>query len=301
MADPLFVVPTTITEYYDKKILTKRRGVLLKQGQTAYIRLTMLDSIGNSVDLSAYVPEGLSENEQVVGMFREVVGLSRNGCFDAQYGEVTDAETGEVVMPVPDLLTTVPGVFICEVGILNDAGRLHFSNTLYLYVERGLFQVTDPDAEFVVISGDSGPPTIDDIRLSIRDNGPEDNLLLDNFEFDIAEICSAAQRAVTYWNESQPPISVVFDTMSYPFREMWLRGIVGLLFQKAGSRHFRNDLAYSAGGINMADQNKWQQYLPLGKDLWNEYTTWVRQKKVQINAEAAIGSLGSTYGWFRNF
>lgn len=296
----IFTISPVVSKHYDNTIPSKRRGVEASKNQCVNISMQMLDTQGDVVDLTPFDIALSVPSDQVKVRFAEAVfgstGMARNSSqvLEEESGEISDAETGTVVFPVPTTLTELPGVYIAEVAILNSGGYMHFSNTIYIYVNQGLFNTGN------TIAVTAGPPTLDDIRLAIRDNGPEDNLLLDDIEFDIAEISSAAQRVVMTWNEAQPPIQIFFNTQNFPFKEKMLLGMTGLLFRAAGMRSFRNDFPYQAGGLSIDDMGKWKQYLPVGKELWEEYTTWVRQKKAQLNAEAAIGSLGSSYGFYRN-
>mgnify|MGYP003344969451 FL=1 len=104
-------------------------------------------------------------------------------------------------------------------------------NTFYLAVERGIFGM--PEREFL------GPPSLAEVRLHIRDF-PENNLLLDDYEFDEAEVYMAAERCVMYFNEISPPIQQRFTTKNFPFRYHWLEGIVYYLFITAADWHRRN-------------------------------------------------------------
>jgi hypothetical protein len=93
----------------------------------------------------------------------------------------------------------------------------------------------------------------------MRDNGPADNSLLDDVEFDAAEITQAVLRPIMYWNETPPPIQPLLTTKTFPFREMWMVGIQSYLFDMVSSHYRRNQLAYNAGGLSIDDKNKEQQ------------------------------------------
>jgi len=296
-----FIIRPVTTRFYDNIVQGKRRGVQISQGQYANIVMEMRDPQGNVVDLTPFSLPLSIPTEQVLVRFGEAVyattGVSGNAAItlEEETGEITDAASGLVQFPISTSVSELPGVYIAEVGIFSAGGHMHFSNTIYIYVNKGLFTGTSSAAAV----SNFGPPTLEEIRVAIRDNGPQENLLLDDLEFDIAEIGDCVKRAVMAWNEAQPPINVFYTTRNFPFKENLLRGTIGLLFRTAGMRSFRNEFQYSAGGLSINDQSQWKQYLPIGNEFWEEYRTWVRQKKAQFNAEAAMGSLGSAYGFYR--
>jgi hypothetical protein len=58
----------------------------------------------------------------------------------------------------------------------------------------------------------------------------------------------------------------------------------------------RNRLGTSAGGISIDPENKEREYLRAYQVLVGEWREWMKLKKVEINAAAFSGSVGSTYG-----
>lgn len=289
--NPLYTVSPVVTQVYDRYVPTKRRAVVVKQSQTAVIQMPLLNQAGNPIDLSAYALPASEPSEQIVIRFQEALGI-RTDVHEAT-GEVDDQDQGLVAFALPDGVIQCPGVYTCEVAVFDALGRMYLSNTLFVFVERGLFNQFGASA-----APYPGAPTVDEIRLSMRDNGPEDNRLLDDYEFDAAELCWALVRAVQFWNTCQPPIGLYYDTVTYPLRDLWLEGVCGQLFEMAANRYMRNDLQYSAGGVAVADQAKWQQYYAAGERRWAGYVAAVRAKKVAVNMGMAMGGLGSSYGVF---
>jgi hypothetical protein len=165
---------------------------------------------------------------------------------------------------------------------------LVFSNILYLVVERALFGAASPR---------QGPPTIAEVRLALRDY-PETNLLLDDYEFDDAEIALAASRIVDYFNELAPPLGRYFTTDDFPWRFHWLEGIAWQLFITAAHWHRRGELPYSAGGVQINDIGKEKQYLQAAMQQMQLFKEWASKKKVQLNMEDGFGGIGSEYGWY---
>jgi hypothetical protein len=166
------------------------------------------------------------------------------------------------------------------------------SNILYVSVERGLLGVGGSGAP-------PGPPSMAEVRLELRDY-PEVNRLLDNYEFDEAEILHAALRCVDYFNEVPPELDQRFDSSNFTWRYHWMEGIVYHLLQVAISWLDRNKLNYSAGGVQVDDLGRSGPYIAhmqMRKQKWEE---WVKRTKTRLNAESGFLSLGSEYnqsGW----
>jgi hypothetical protein len=142
--------------------------------------------------------------------------------------------------------------------------------------------------------GMTGPITIADVRLACLDlnnatDGTPFSSLLDDFESSDAEIASAIRRAVALWNDT-PPIMITYDTYSFPFREMWLRGTVAILLKMCAIRYMRNNLSYQSGGIAINDQAKNAEYTSIANEMMQEYITWAKTVKVGQNMQMCWGA-----------
>lgn len=204
---------------------------------------------------------------------------------------IVDAARGLVRSdPLPASLVRYPGVYLEEWAFFDTNANMLFSNQCCTFVRRGLFGVnSDPNLRNL------GPPTLEEIRLSMRDNAPADNMLLDDVEFDAAEISQAVLRPIQYWNETPPPIRPLLTTKTFPFREMWLLGIHAYLFDMAANHYRRNQLSYSAGGVAIDDKNKEPQYRAASQQLQQQFREMLRAKKIEINISLFSGTLGSPY------
>lgn len=129
-----------------------------------------------------------------------------------------------------------------------------------------------------------------DVRIWLRDNDPEANVLLDDFEFEPEEIRAAMTHAVDYWNETPPDVGT-YDYDRFPYRFALLRGTAANLLFMAAHRFRRNQLNYSAGGLTVDDQNKYQQYDSAGGRLWEEYKQWVTTAKRSVNVDMGWGTV----------
>jgi hypothetical protein len=279
LCGPQAIIRPPVTRLYGTELPTKRRAIYVQQGLSTALELPLFDTNGNPIDVAEC-------DLEFICRIREVIS-TRSNDLSEENGSLTIDDTNNVQVTLPATIRNTAGVYHLEVGGFQDDNMI-ISNRFYLWIDRGLFGSSrHPTA---------GPPTLDEVRLYIRDNAPEENLLLDDFEFDLAEICQATENGVRYWNESQPPINLCFDTTTYPVRDKWLTYIAGHLFIVAAHRFRRNQLAYQAGGVAVDDQNKFQLYAQTGMTLQQDYKEWVKQKKVQINCEAAITHQGSAYG-----
>lgn len=139
-------------------------------------------------------------------------------------------------------------------------------------------------------TGNGGYLTDVDVRVWLRDNDPDANLLLDDYQFTTEEIRAAMTHAVDYWNET-PPYVGAYDYDKFPYRYALLRGTAANLLFMAAHAYRRNQLQYSAGGLSVDDQNKYQQYDAAGGRLWDEYKQWVATMKRSVNVDLGWGTI----------
>jgi hypothetical protein len=270
-----------VTNFYGIPLPTKRRAVAIPGGGVVAVRIQLFDPTGNPVDIT----DCGGQAGTVTVRMREIIAPASTD-FTELPGEIDVPTEGIIFFTIPTTISNTPGVYLSEIGVFDGADNLMFTNQLFIWVNSGLFST----------STYNGPPTLDEIRLFIRDNAPEENLLLDDFEFDLAEICQAAANAVRYWNEASPDVGLYFTTVTYCARHKWLQAIGAHMLIVAAHRFRRNHMPYQAGGVAVDDQNKFQLYDQAGTLLMQEYKEWVKLKKVAINCFAAISTSGSPYG-----
>lgn len=323
---PAVVAPSTDIDCEVQNMITAKQTIVdgcavlpkmqcheVQMGQDARLLWHMKNQQGEAVNLTdciagcASQSSASSANSQANDMFdaistpgcgiqlrmRELSGcnpqLDQVHCIDV---DVMDSGTGFVrAKSLPEEITRHAGVYIEEWGVFTADNRMLFSNQCCTFIRRGLFGLSSNMSE-----RNLGPPTLEEIRLSMRDNSPADNLLLDDLEFDAAEISQAVMRPIQYWNEIPPPIRPAQTTKTFPFREMWLLGIQAYLFDIAASHYRRNQMAYNAGGIAIDDKNKEQAYAGMSSRLMQQFQGMVQAKKIEINISLFAGSVGSSYG-----
>ena len=291
-------------------ILTRTFAVEIPGQQKATIEYVMRDRNGAPVDLRACLcladdssesfSELSSESSECACpyklVFRLAEYLSGGGC---QYpARLVDGETSKVAVDLLPENTEQPGVYFGEFALVecdmdlsdNPTGdtTVVFSNKMYVIIGRNLWNNRMSCVSPV------GPPSIAEIRLHLRDTDASESYLLDNVAFSDEEIALAMYLPVQYWNEIPPPIGM-HTTASFPYRYHWLMAIAGYLFLTMAEQQRRNNLAYSAGGVQVNDQNKEPSYEQAAKRRLDEYKEFVRRKKAEINLSNAFGFVGSQY------
>lgn len=288
-------------------VLPKLQCHEVQMGQDARLLWNMKNPQGEEVNLTDCIGDCPSQSSQAGDSFdpistpgcgvelriRELTGC--NPQQDKVYPvdvEILDMGTGYVrSASLPEAVTREPGVYIEEWGVFTEDHRMIFSNQCCTFIRRGLFGLSND-----INKRNLGPPTIEEIRLSLRDNSRADNLLLDDVEYDAAEMAQAVLRPIQFWNETPPPLRPAQTTKTFPFREMWLLGIQAYLMDIAAQNYRRNDLQYNAGGVSVADKAKEQSYASASARLMREFQDQCRAKKIEINIALFSGSIGSPYG-----
>lgn len=303
------VIAAPVSQVNGRYVLSRMRAVRVGGGQKPVIRWTMLNQQGEPVSLDDC---GLSPGSEssagsgVVGVIgtpihaevavklrlRDQLSIG-NANLPTQYeyvAEVVDSENGIVEVQLPRESTTVPGVYFAEMAVVgtDDDGKeyVHFSNTFYVIIEQGHWSAK---------RGLSGPPTLAEIRLHLRDSSAEENFLLDTVKFDDAEIALAIARPIQYWNEIPPDLGVRYTTQNFPWRYHWLEAICANLFWMAAENFRSNNLTYSAAGVQVNDQDKEPNYERAADRRNANWLEFVKRKKSEINLNSAFGGIGSSY------
>lgn len=303
MAD-LSIVTAGIRSIDDCPALRRIKAFLVDQGVQATLEHVFRDRTGNPVDLSGYLVDASessasSESATVppdgslVLRVKEALASGLNSVCNPLWeivGNSPEPSAGLVHARLPASLVEHAGLYVLNWAIKDVNGDVVFVNDGLLSVERSQFAM-----EEMTRAKDLGPPTINEIRMELMDTSSADNALLDDIEFSDDQLLNAIAKPIELWNETPPPIGVM-TTRDFPYRGAWRRGIIAQLLLTAAHNYRRNMLQVQAGGVTVADKNKEREYLAAGRDLWQEYTAWLLNKKVEINARAVAGSFGSTYG-----
>lgn len=273
-------------------VLTRTRAVSVSQGQCAVIDWQMIDNQGRPVDLRPCEASTPENTFKIVFRLKEQLALGNARVPLQVDAEIMEASEGKVRVELTRGMTEFPGIYYGEMALVRapveDANNpcVIFSNMLSVIVNRSTF---GPQGQ------QSGPPSIAEIRLHLRDSSPAESYLLEHVMFDDAEIALAITRPVMYWNEVPPPLDTTYNTQNFPFRYHWLEGICANLFFMVAEQYRRNQLSYSAAGMSVDDQNKEASYERAGQARWQAYREWVRATKASINLESCYGEVTSNY------
>ena len=283
-------------------VLTRLKAFIVDQGVVCTLEHTCRDRrTGNPVNLSDYTntppdpsrdpppypPEG--------AVFLRVkdwcgVGLDdvNNRVWEIR-GNFVNINEGIVEATLNSEIVDDAGIYELSWGIRDRYGDLVFTSPAIMSVERTLFSLNTLNVRNI-----QGPPTINEIRMWIMDSAPSENFLLDEVEFSDEQILLAITEPVHYWNQTPPHVGI-FNTKNFPYREMWLKGIVGNLYEMVAAHYRRNFLQTNGGGVMVADKAKEKEYLSEALRLKKEYQGFVINKKVQINIHNYFGNVVSDY------
>ena len=282
-------------------VLSKTRVLTVPRGIQGIIRWQFRDREGNAINLGDIINNAVSgtttttppPSGQVIFRFANAFPCTVSTSLVHQIiGEGYNANEGWVQVEMSELLSDSPGIWRFEIAVTDSQGVPQRVDTGLLSIEHGLFPVVDA-SKFV------GPPTINEIRIHLRDSSFE-NDLLGNVEFDDAEILACIIRPIQQWNE-HPPEVAYFTADNFPYRHNWLDAITARLLRIGAHWYRRNNFKSSQGGVTVADRDKEREYLVAAKELDDRWHEFIRLKKLEINVNAASGSVNSTYGsgWIR--
>ena len=276
--------------YNDCPVITKTRVVSVAKGVCDTVVWEIRDRNGAVVDVSSYLDVGnppTADDGQVIFRFNDATGSTNLIHQVIGYTESTaDAQVGKVKVSLTNALVNDAGIYSFEVGITdkNNSSALVVVDRGMLSVERGFFG----NAGNV-----SGPPTIGEIRMQLRDTQIE-NDLWDDVEFDDAEILWSLARPIREWNETPPNVKH-YTSQNFPFHHYWLIACTANLLKIAASWYQRNHLPASHGGITVDDKNKANPYLQVAMQLQGEWQDFIKTKKVELNAALVYGRVDSPY------
>ena len=266
-------------------VLGKTRHVSISEGQTATVSWPLRDRKGNTISLGACVT---SSSSSLSGDDSKIlVRIADAICPSTIYqvvGSVSDFSDGIVTFEIPDGVAEVAGIYQMEIGVIDANGKMISSEKGYISVERGLFGD---------ITNLTGPPTIEEIRLQLRDTLLENDLIGD-VEFQDVEIINSILRPIREWNETPPEVSDL-NASNFPWHYNWVNAVIGNLLFTAAHWYERNNLPSQHGGVTVNDRAKANPYLAIAQQLRGEWKEFVIRKKIEINIDLGMTDFGSDY------
>lgn len=255
----------------------KRRAVAVDQAMRVNLQMAFLDEQGLATDLTG--------RSAFLAKFQEATYSSATSVNSDV--ELVEAASGTLRARIPASIVAKPGVYVAEIGILNEDEELIGLNRCYVLVRKNSWAATGTP---------KGPPDLDSIRLSLRDNDFVDNELIDAYGFDLAEICTAITQSVLRWNETPPDLARArYNTQTFPYRDIWLVGIRAYLFNLAEEYYRRNHLQYNAGNTSIDDKNRHREYGQAFLSTTKQFIDEVQRKKVALNIAGGFGIFTSPY------
>lgn len=207
---------------------------------------------------------------------------------------VLDGDEGYVTLSLNANDLNRAGIFIAELDV-----RSEDSQTAGLYQASPYWLVVEPTVNDRLDTGaGSGPITISEIRLLLRDECPAQNFLLDDFEFDDSQIVFAMTQPIEEFNETNMP-RTHYVVRNFPYKFHWRRAVVGYLLEIASRGYMRNHLDYQAGDVAVQDKRKFEAYALAAEALLKDWRRWMVQEKMNINVSQGYGTLRSGYSRVR--
>ncbi|MEM2003816.1 MAG: hypothetical protein QXQ37_04100 [Nitrososphaerota archaeon] len=266
-------------KYFGEEVRLRKRGIAAKQNHIVKYQINLLNDDGSNVNIDELASEYSIDSPKAVLAIREASLIHPEVYIEP--ATIKDAETGLIEFILPQEVRSVPAIYNAEIGIVdensNEQDKIYVSNSFYVYNEPSNW--TTKNYTLIPIS---------EIRLSIRDSDAIENELINNFEYDVAEISYAATRTVQFWNEI-PPSVYFFDTSTFPFRNLWLTGIQLFLFEIIEEHYRRNYFPHSSGGLAVDDKNKFRIYHEAWAARLQLFRNDVMRQKIRINAEFTSG------------
>jgi hypothetical protein len=135
----------------------------------------------------------------------------------------------------------------------------------------------------------------DQIRMFIRDYANK-NILIDDVQFNDAELNLALEMAVSDYNSVTPQTMLTPSSFPQHLKYLLMVGTARFLMMSESFLQIRNQSTYQDGEISpIGLDDKMAQYAQLAQQLKAEWDDRVRQVKTQNNMEAAYNSVGSGY------
>jgi hypothetical protein len=268
-------------------VRVKTRHISVPKGINAIADWPMRTPDGAELDLSALfsTDESASESDSQGSITVRFATVDSEIFVDAE-GECVSPSTGRIHVDVPDIVTRRAGIYRMQFGVEDADGNMVAIDRGLLFVEPSLFGSH-------LMGVNQGPPTIKEIRTYIRDTLRENDLLKD-VEFDEDELMMAIISPIREWNELPPPVAR-HTTASFPYREHWMRAIIGHLCRMAAAWYSRNKLQTNFDGLSQDDRNKNQDYDARAMMYITEWRGFIRAKKFQINCGRTMASMDGPY------
>lgn len=286
---PVFTAEPEDVTHEGCPVVTKRRHVAFKKGINGCVDWEMRWRDGKTADFSACFETSTSESASSSAATPVIRVRFGDVCTTAKVlghveGEMVDPKNGIVRFCLPSTIYNKSGLYRFEIAVSQEGFGNFFMDNGIISIEDGLFGDTTQA---------KGPPSMQEIRLHLRDTEIENDLLAD-VEFDDSEILFAIARPIQKWNEVPPDIHR-HTCQSFPYRHHWLNAIAGELMMIAVHHYTRNKMKANAGGLTEDDKNKDSEYTRLAQRYAEEWHHFIVTKKTELNVKRCWSTQGSNY------
>lgn len=271
--------------------------IRIKQARATRVRQIVRDFNGVAVDLGPTI-SGDSIPDDGIRVFM----VCRHSHVDAsllwvQEGSIVDAASGTVEFSLTKDQTDGHGIYATQI-LVTDQTEVTVADIESDVAPEGYLFTADAWMEIIPAltrTSVTGPPTISEMRMFLRDACPEGNDLLQDFEFNDTEIIYALNEAVGYFNVKYVP-RTRYGVPDFPheYRYFWVRAAASSLLRTAARKYARDHLPYTGGGQTVDPKNKFGVYTGLADQLWKEWDTFVAEEKGRLQMRRGWSSFGST-------
>lgn len=277
----LSVITPKVTQFDGSPVWEKLRAIELFQNQVATLRLQFVSRDGNPIDLSSFSDKLTLQYKLKLS---EITALDSSLLFSVN-GVVSDPVQGYVDFGLnTDNGTGKCGIYLGQYWIEKANGDVVHINQIYISIIPSLLNTSNRPYLF-------GPISSQELQLAIRGSSPVESTLLQEIEFDLAEIIQSLRWPVEFWNTSAPDIGIYYTTENFPYKFQWVEAAIGELLLIGAHRYRRDHLPHQVAGIAIDDTNKFQQYDQAGMLRRQMYQRFVRNRKLFIDIAGGFGSV----------
>jgi hypothetical protein len=294
-----FVTMSTVVEqntdrFYGCIPLEKSNTLVVEGGAPATLEYQLRDPAGIPIDLSDYFCGDPSQeiNEPVVKF-----ALADNSRIakKEEPAVLTDIKNGKIQIELPEYVWGMPCIYSFHVAVRD----IEKHKPKYISRNKGTLLVEwTPFVDSRI--GARVVPALEDVRRKLDDFVGKNNLL-QQVEFSADDIVNAMILPVQQFNETPPKLrNYNYSVANFPYYENWVLGTAAELLRIATVHYVRNKLVSTHGGIQGDEQARDHDYTRLAKAYKEEYVSWVRFEKHQLNYSRGQG-WGTVYSDYHSY
>lgn len=267
----LYVKSVNASTLYGESVLERRPGVRTFAGAENAFSVALINDDG----------EHIIADDSFTFKCRFAEAIKNTTLIEEVTGDILDVDYSIVQFEIPTSVSDIAGVYIASVGIFI-SDKLRHTYNIWIYNEPSVWSSIDKSAAL---------PSLDEIRTLLRDSSPVENEILNARQFGIEEYAQAAVETVRLWNDT-PPFIGDLTTINFPSHHIYVNGMMYFLFEMLVEWYRKNRLPYSAGGVNIDDMNKLQEYMAEAQQKFQEVRILIQRSKSSLNIIGGFGKIG---------